>query len=438
VENVTVDVAVIGSGIGGMCTASLLAHAGYKVVVLESLGFLGGRYSCIEYQGIKVATGGHMVNHGKDDPICLTLEEVGAPEVEFRDFKIPVKYRIRGEDIPLEAKGGLKNLVFAAAENDEEAKNVMQALYKSIRWQEPSDVLSLKDWLLQYTDNIRIHNIFQAQATAFTGVNYHDFPSGEFFRFLQAYGRLRGALVPKNTGKTIIDALRSVIEEKGSRVLTTARVKQILVDKGMAWGLLVAHRGKTLHIEAKAVVSNAGPKMTMKLAGSEHFDDWYVKQVREVVKPSVAMNYIIVSEKPLVDGLLFTTEAQRTETWCPTSQIWPEEAPSGMHTLEVVAVPLDSENYDPKQEYDIFLQDLKEQLPHFEKCGGRLLLARRFSGEWPYNRCYQGLDLPQKTPVEYLYNVGDGVKPKGWVGASGAAMSARKVARDIRGRIRKG
>jgi hypothetical protein len=83
-------------------------------------------------------------------------------------------------------------------------------------------------------------------------------------------------------------------------------------------------------------------------------------------------------------------------------------------------VPINSENYDPRAEYDVFLQDLKEQLPHFEDCKARLLLARRFCGDWPYNRCYQGRDLPQKTPVECLYNVGDGVKPKGWVGLQAA------------------
>ncbi len=184
-------------------------------------------------------------------------------------------------------------------------------------------------------------------------------------------------------------------------------------------------------------MSNAGPKMTLNLVGDEHFDGWYVKQVREGVKPSVAMDYIFVSEKPLVDGILFTIESERTECWTATSQIWPGEAAEGMHTMEAVAVPPSGVDYDTKEEYRIFLKDLHEQLPHFEECGGRLLLARRFCGEWPYNRCYQELDLPQKTPVEYLYNVGDGVKPKGWVGASGAAKSGRLAASDIKERIKK-
>jgi phytoene desaturase len=222
---------------------------------------------------------------------------------------------------------------------DQQAEKVMQAVYKAIGWHEPTDALTLKDWLLQVTDNQSIHNIFQAQATAFVGVNYHDFPSGEFFRFLRSYARLRGALVPKNTGRTIIEALGTAIEAKGGKVLTATRAKQILVNRGRSTGVIAEKGGKQFHIEAKAVVSNAGPKKTLDLAGESCFDNWYVKQVREEVKPAVAMNYIFVSERPLVDSLLFTLDARRTECWCPTSLIWPDEAPQGLHTLEGVAGP---------------------------------------------------------------------------------------------------
>ena len=434
-EKMEADVVVVGSGIGGMCAAALLAHAGYKTVVLENLALLGGRYSCTDWQGYKIPTGGHIVNHGRDDPIYLTLQEVGAREIEFREFTVPVRYRVAGRDYDLGEKGGLGKIVSAASRNEAEARRVMDGLYEALKRDEPSDTLSLKDWLLHYTDNERIHNIFRCQAAAFTGVNTHDFPAGEFIRFLRTYARLRGALVPKNTGKSIIDALAAVIEERSGQVLTTTRATKILVRDGMVEGVVAETKGGRQHIDASVVISNVGPKKTVELAGEQSFEASYLTQVSENVRPSVAMDYIIVSEKPLLDSLLFTTDARRTEAWSPTSLFWPEDAPEGMHMMEGYAAPLSSVDYDPREEYETFLRDLEQEFPGFEACGGRVLLARQFCGDWPVNRCLQGHDLQQETPVEFLYNVGDGVKPAGWVGASGAALSARLVAADVRQRV---
>ncbi len=434
-ERMKADVVVIGSGIGGMCAGALLAHAGYKTVVLESLALLGGRYTCIDWQGYEIPTGGHIVNHGKDDPICRTLEEVGARGVEFREFKIPVRYRVGGRDVDLGEKGGLGNVVAAASRDEAEARRVTDAVYAAIRREEPSDAISLRHWLLRLTDNERIHNIFQCQATAFTGVNAHEFPAGEFFRFLRTYARLRGPLVPRHTGSSIIAALKTVIEEKGGCVLTTTRAVKILINKDTAEGVVAERNGRQQKIEATVVISNVGPKKTVELAGARNFESRYLEQVAEQVKPSAAMDYIIVSEKPLLDSLLFSTDAQRTEAWSPTSLFWPEDVPKGMHVMEGYAAPPSSVGYDPKAEYETFLGDLEREFPQFKECGGRVLLARQFCGDWPVNRCFQGCDLDQKTPVEFLYNVGDGVKPSGWVGASGAALSGRLVAEDVRRRV---
>jgi phytoene dehydrogenase-like protein len=283
-----------------------------------------------------------------------------------------------------------------------------------------------------------VHNIFQCQATAFTGVNAHDFPAGEFVRFLRTYGRYRGTLVPRDTGRAIIHALKTVIEQNNGTVVTTARVDRILVEDGTARGVVAHRKGQEQHIEAKVVISNAGPRKTVELSGEQHFGEAYLDRVLRNVKPSAAMDYIIVSDKPLLDSLLFTTESRRTEAWSPTSLFWPEEAPAGKHVIEGYAAPRSTEDYDPREEYEAFLQDLREEFPRFEEYGGRVLLARQFCGDWPVNRCYQGYDPPQETPIAWLYNVGDGVKPSGWVGASGAALSARKVAEEVREKVRPG
>ena len=50
------DVIVIGSGIGGLMTAAGLSRAGKKVLVLEQLGFIGGKYTQLSYQGYAITT----------------------------------------------------------------------------------------------------------------------------------------------------------------------------------------------------------------------------------------------------------------------------------------------------------------------------------------------------------------------------------------------
>ena len=50
------DVIVIGSGIGGIASATLLAKAGYKTLLIESKERLGGRFSTIQHDGFKLPT----------------------------------------------------------------------------------------------------------------------------------------------------------------------------------------------------------------------------------------------------------------------------------------------------------------------------------------------------------------------------------------------
>ena len=53
----TCDVLVIGSGMGGLCAAALLANEGLNTIVVEKLPRIGGRCSTIAYKGFKCAAG---------------------------------------------------------------------------------------------------------------------------------------------------------------------------------------------------------------------------------------------------------------------------------------------------------------------------------------------------------------------------------------------
>ena len=49
------------------------------------------------------------------------------------------------------------------------------------------------------------------------------------------------------------------------------------------------------------------------------------------------------------------------------------------------------------------------------------------------HRVLPGTEVSTTTPLPGLWEVGDGVKPVGWVGTSGAAESARLVAAELVG-----
>jgi hypothetical protein len=48
-------------------------------------------------------------------------------------------------------------------------------------------------------------------------------------------------------------------------------------------------------------------------------------------------------------------------------------------------------------------------------------------GEWPAQRSIAGLDLPRETPLENLWNVGDGVREYANGGIQACAESAKLV-----------
>ena len=146
------DVVVIGSGMGGLSAAALLAAGGYKTLVVERLPRVGGRYSTIEHKGFMITTGAIEVEMG--GAVERAFNAIGA-KLDVRPVP-PIRYRIDGKDHELPPKGGLRALVSLACQDEGEAERVMGALKRGLTWQEPSDSISLREWLLQYTENERV------------------------------------------------------------------------------------------------------------------------------------------------------------------------------------------------------------------------------------------------------------------------------------------
>jgi len=427
------DVVVIGSGMGGLCAAALLAHQGYRTLVVEKLPLIGGRASSMEYKGFMLSTGSFYVETG--GIVEAIFREVGA-DFEVHPFPVRLCFRIGGEDYELPEKGGLRRLISLFADNVETEK-IMAAIRRAFTWKEPSSSLSVRDWLLQYTHNEQVLAIFKGLVT-FQCVNFHEMPANEFIRQLKlAQGATAG--VPPKGFSTLMKQLVKAIEADHGEVWTRCRAKRILVEDEVVRGVAVEKDGSELEILAKVVISDVGPQETATLAGSENFERGYLKELREKVLPVSFIGLAIASDRPLIDypGVLVLTEARRAVSMVCSSLTCPELAPPGKHLLMAYSAPGSSFLLQrPEKEIELVIQDLRDNLPRFDR-EAEVFHTSYWQRDWPIYRALPGL-LPQKTSIENLYNVGDGVAPLVSLGLPGCAESARIVVEEVKQRIKPG
>ena len=445
------DVAVIGSGIGGLCSAALLAHRGYRVILVEALERLGGRFSTVKYEGFKITTGALGI-HTKG-VIEDTYREVGA------DFDVT---DVSGTSIWLEGKwyelpqkgqiGFLLSVVNAIGE--EKAKlvghlarrvaveKIKSAFGQGAKSGQPVDErLSFRDWLKQYTDNERVLQVFASLTSAMSTVNDFEYPAAHWFAYVSQRGQ--GGMLnfgcATHGNIALAESLAKVVTARGGNVWTGCPAKKIVVKNGLAAGIVVERDGKDTELACKLVISDVGPKRTVELAGSENFDNGYLAEVRSL-KAAPIVVLMVASDKPLFGqkcGLLIAG-ARRVVAGFPISNICPELVPPGQHLVHLWGTPAScSRKVDVEEETSQNLEDIKDIFPGFNKYGRILKMeVHDIDDEFPALRSWMGYDLKQETPVAGLYNVGDGVKPYGWEGLAACAKGARLVVDKIAKRVK--
>ena len=432
------DIVVIGSGIQGLSVAALLAHLGYKTLVVEKLPEIGGRFSTVEYKGYKIPTGGVWV------PVAGSLrqlcDEVGA-EYQVCAMPQPV-YLLEGKKYRPPPKGQTRAILAQLCKSEAELSRITNELGRATR-ELPSSEISLRDWLIQYTDNERVLAFVNSLCLFFTEIHSWEASARAFFESLSrnmnewyVWG------LPAQGGLGLMKSLARVVRGKGGDVWTSCAAKEILVAGSIAQGVIVDKDGKgEIEIAAKAVISDTGPKETVRLAGSENFDKGYLEGVSKMMS-GITFLTSIVSDRPISDDPHITTlMTQRLMGVSEMTLLCPQLAPPGKHLYVAYAAPPSTlEPCDFRREADLIMQDLSDNIPGFDKYGEVLHMAC-FRGDWPImrNLPYLGYSaIPRKTPVDNLYNVGDGVGPFWDGGSGGPARAARVVADDIKARIKPG
>lgn len=427
------DVVVLGAGAGGLSAGAFLAKAGYKVLVTEQLPFVGGRGSSMKYKGFNVSTGAGAWLVALKDNI---FDPLGVP-FNVRMPKVNSVYYINGKCHEVPPTGKLRAALSLAA-NEVEADKVMRALKRAITWELPSDKISLRDWLLQFTSDERVIDVLNAswQVTE-TG-------AGGTLSLIKGM-RSADYGYAINGNRSMWESIADVIRENNGEIWTRTRANKILIEDGTAKGVIVTKNllkksEAQLQIEASAVISNTGPYGTLKLGGEENFCISHIKDVKETLRTFPWLAFQVASSAPILpsDGIGFVTGA-RIVNWvlCPTT-LCPELAPKGKHLTYVGAWIPRNPPWNFSKYLDMAIQDLRDIAPDYDKYAEEILHVAYFIRQaWPMYRSYDGYSLrSRKTSVENLYNAGDAVFPRGMAGQPGAALSGKLVAEDIQKRMK--
>ncbi|MFC2017743.1 phytoene desaturase family protein [Chloroflexota bacterium] len=423
------DIVIIGSGIGGLTSGALLSKAGYHILVIEKLPFAGGRCATLDYHGYKIPTGAVIFEDEVHGELC---REVGA-EFDLQVAEPFYYYRIKGKDYPIPSQGVMKTMIGDASRDDSEAERVWAAFKRGLTWAEPTYSFSLYDWFKQYTDNPTIIGIFQCAVATMCGMPINELPAGEYFRMTKETSYIKTGGILPNGGGSLSDALVGATRRMGGEVWTSCPALQIKVKDEIATGVVVKKNNEEIEITAQAVISNAGPQQTIELVGMEHFSSGYLKDV-DGVKSAPTIVIHLTSDKLLIEGMATLTVPGARRLYAVfnyPNTIFPNIAPKGKTLVSGYAFPASIKPpYDFKNDTELALQDLRDNIPDFDK-HAQVLRITAPHGHWGVMGTRAGYVLPVKTSVEGLYSVGDASGPLGWWCSIAAVKSGRFAVEDV-------
>lgn len=404
------DVVVVGAGIGGLMAAAGLARAGKKVLVVEQLSFVGGKYTHLVHEGYAVTTAAWTCP-GPNSRIGRLCTRLGADIewVTIRDTKA------RGDHWVVTKDGRRFRSLDEAQETLVGGAPGMARVYEWIADMYDPRVsylerMTAREYVERYfPGNEEYVKYVETIITyCFASQTVDTFSAMETKRAIvdsieqmADWGTARGGTA------AIVAGVERVIRDHGGQIATRTRVASVEVEDGSAKGVQLAD-GRT--VAADVVIHNAGLNRLLRLVGEDNLPPDYVARLRSAVPADVAC-VILGTNEPLLGpdhSLLHTMGWERTlNTYAPTF-FDPTLAPEGRHILEVFWVM--EPPIDKRRELDLVLAQLHDVFPDLDQAV-ELQVPMFFTGLWTAEMAHRmgqsGADrLDPRSPVENLYLVG--------------------------------
>lgn len=427
------DVLVIGAGMGGVCAAARLAHAGQRPLLVERLDRVGGRASTFDVDGFKVNTGAVAIEYG--GTMEQTFVDLGIGErFALRDPQPANLFQVKGKTVN-PAKGGWKFLI---DQMTKKGAGVLQKLGGARKGELPEEQVTLAEWVGGATSNATVHRLFRNLSAAIFAVNADEIPAKAFLTYFTQKGAFKHfGFHPEGT-IGVTRALSDAAVEAGGELWLQSEVTALQVEDGRVTGATISRAGEAVQVTVGAVISNVGPVATIDLVGEQALGAEYVARIRERSNPSANIIIHVASREPLIDapGLLLCSDTDRVCNLGNMTATCPELAPEGWHLTVAYAVPIPAVgDFDAEREVELSLQELRDTFPVMNDPETRVIDVRVMRGDWPAQRAVSGYELPRETPLDNLFNVGDGVRDYGSGGTQSCAETAKAVVDELLGGV---
>ncbi|MBW2004716.1 MAG: NAD(P)/FAD-dependent oxidoreductase [Deltaproteobacteria bacterium] len=440
------DVIVIGSGLGGLTCANMLARGGYSVLLIEQHYNLGGLATWFKRKG------GHIFDislHGFPVGMIKTCRKYWSPEIANSIVQL---------------KGiRLDNPQFSLTTtyDSDDFKRILQERFK-IPVETIDDFISTIRGMNFYDDqNLTTRQLFERffpgrddvirmimEPITYANGSTLDDPAITygivFSNFLN-----KGVYTFQGGTDRIIGMMRAELIKNGVDIRTKCLVEKIIIHNRKTAGVVA--NGET--IRSKAVVSNANLLSTVhKLAGDEHFSPSFVAEARKVrLNNSSCQVYIGIKKGEGIDyigDLLFSSEAAKFDsqelcsknTTSRTFSIYYPTTRPGSDMYSIVAssnanyedwANLSEEEYRTSKEELIqrtldalekYVPKIRDKVDHLEAATPRTF--QRYTlhlGGASFGTKFEGLKVSMGLPKEIagLFHTGSvGIIMSGWLGAA--------------------
>jgi phytoene dehydrogenase-like protein len=318
------------------------------------------------------------------------------------------------------------------------------ALGRKIPKLRPEPGIDTETWLRSLKAGKRTMALFQSLASALFAAEPRNVQAALFFDYLTKPNALgiygthpEGSVGPWR-------ALAEHYQSEGGELWLESSVESLKFhvatrdDAGLVTGAVIrrATTGESVTINARVVVSNAGPLATVGFCGDAAFPEGYAEGIREWSKPGSLVTINFASRTPMtrMGGLMFFGTTRRLSYGGNLTIMSPKMVPDGWHLYACAFTPQPATgDFDLDAEVELVKQDLRDNFPEFE--GATILSVEVCAGqEWPAQRGIAGNGQPITTPIANLWNVGDGVYQWTGAGQSGCVETARLVVEQIQKR----